>query len=104
MIPPAGPPAIPHLENIGDVAILLGTTIFRLGHDHPLRQAQCVECRKPIDTMEVTAIGAAGLAYPACQYGCLPGSVFLIHANHLPLSDEAFKAAIRYGMECPNNH
>lgn len=103
-MPPAGPPVMPTVDTFGQVAILLGTTVFQFDHDHPHRNSRCVSCREPIGAQDTTVIGAAGLEYPECDHGCLLASVFLIHAHHLPLSTDEFEAAIRYGIECVTNH
>jgi hypothetical protein len=88
----------------GDVAIVHCPETFTFLPGSRQRAAGCLLCGEMIGGRPVKVIGAAALAGDPCRCGGIVSDVFLIHADHYPLSAADLQAAIRRGLECGASH
>lgn len=94
------------LTVIDDSVLAVVTTqgAFILAAGHPLRDAGCLICHKPVGGEHAVVVGVAGLGGVGCTLGCVSGTLFIAHAHCRPDADDELFAALQFGLSCPDDH
>ena len=95
-----------NLPELAEPTAVLVTTAggFTLAPGHPMRDAGCLFCHRPIGGEHAAVFGAAGILGDPCETGCVGGHLFLAHSHCEPAEEEDMHAALHFGMACSKDH
>jgi hypothetical protein len=88
----------------GSLTLIAGALPVTLAAGHRLRGLTCIICRAPVGGDVVVVVGVAGLAGPGCRCGGIPGDLFLIHEEHMPVNVAAAVGAVARALGDGHDH